>query len=78
MNTFDDMDVELTGGNSAKHFTTRTMKITDNKVIKQLPSLITLLVDYAYKNTIKKYGFCFNAKFTLIIIRDPVLFGGHS
>ncbi|XP_065904176.1 receptor-type tyrosine-protein phosphatase alpha-like [Dysidea avara] len=34
VNTFDDMDVELTGGNSAKHFTTRTMKITDNKTKK--------------------------------------------
>ena len=32
VNSFDDMDVELTGGNTAKHFTTRTLKITDNKV----------------------------------------------
>jgi len=30
--SYDDMSVELTGGKSVKNFTTRTLRVTDNKV----------------------------------------------
>ena len=32
VHSFDDVDVELTSENSAKHFTTRSMNVTDNQV----------------------------------------------
>jgi len=38
--SFDDVNVELIGGNTAKHFTTRTLKITDNKVRLQIRTLV--------------------------------------